>query len=491
MKFMRRPDLSKVVRVEIAVQAFLGLGVYGEITRIANCYQVSRQFVYCLLWQLRLLFELEVGAAVSPAALSKEVDRHILLLRMEGRCALESISQIIEQLGLPYTSVGYISQRLTAYARALPEKALSGAQIVFLLCDEIFTLGQPILITVEPRSLAILKIELADKRDAETWKKHWEELVTAGLITKPKVVSDQGSGLVKGCQLMGLSHHPDLFHLLHPLAPFEGRFERKALGAIENEYERERVFESAKSESVIGKRIDWYEAAQVEAQEAIERYDNYCYLWRELRKTLELFDRLGRIKPSAERQAEIKTILELMKELGDEKLKREVASFASGMEGYWDYYRRTEEAYQVLIKRYPPEVVAVLCLGWQVQRQATNSKDYWRRRQLTQDAEFYLAYAESLSSAPPDQYQTIKSEVLEVFESEVRSSSLVENINSSLRQLLETCRGQVTQEMLELFAYVHNHRRFVRGKRSGKAPIEILTGKPLEKDWIESLLEAA
>ena len=488
MKFMRRPDLSKVLRVEIAVQAFLGLGVYGEITRIANCYQVSRQFVYSLLWQLRLLFELEVSAAVVPAALTKEVDRHILLLRMEGHCALESIAQIIAQLGLPYTSVGYISQRLTAYARALPEVSLAGAQIVFLLCDEIFTQGQPILITVEPRSLAILKIELADQRDGATWQKHWEALVTAGVITKPKVVADQGSGLVKGCELMGLSHHPDLFHLLHPLAPFAGRFERQALGAIEHEYERARVFESAKSASVIGTRMAAYEAAQAAAQAAIERYDNYDYLWRELRKALELFNGQGHLTSLAQRQAEIQTILALMKELGDEKLAREVASFARGMEGYWDYYQRAEGRYQQLRQRYPPAVVEPLCLGWQAQRQATNSKDYGRRQQLFRESEFFLAYAESLE---PEQYPAIKHEVMEAFESEVRSSSLVENINAGLRPLLETCRGQVTQETLELFAYVHNHRRFVRGKRAGQAPLEILTGKPLEKDWLELLLEAA
>jgi hypothetical protein len=36
-----------------------------------------------------------------------------------------------------------------------------------------------------------------------------------------------------------------------------------------------------------------------------------------------------------------------------------------------------------------------------------------------------------------------------------------------------------------------NHRRFVRGKRAGKAPIEILTGKELEKTWLDSLLETA
>jgi hypothetical protein len=36
MKFMRRPDLDNLTRVERAVQAFLGMGVYGEITRIAQ-----------------------------------------------------------------------------------------------------------------------------------------------------------------------------------------------------------------------------------------------------------------------------------------------------------------------------------------------------------------------------------------------------------------------------------------------------------------------
>jgi hypothetical protein len=40
---------------------------------------------------------------------------------------------------------------------------------------------------------------------------------------------------------------------------------------------------------------------------------------------------------------------------------------------------------------------------------------------------------------------------------------------------------------VDLFAYVHHHRRFVRGKRAGKAPIAILTGKEMEKTWVTSL----
>ena len=79
MKFMRRLDIDTVARVHIAAQAFLGLGVYGAITRIAKSYRVARLFVYTLLWQLRLLYELDMGAPSSPEAVRKEVDRHILV----------------------------------------------------------------------------------------------------------------------------------------------------------------------------------------------------------------------------------------------------------------------------------------------------------------------------------------------------------------------------------------------------------------------------
>jgi hypothetical protein len=487
MKFMRRPDIDTGARVTIAVQAFLGLGVYGEITRIARFYQVSRLFVYKLLWQLLALYTLEVCDPLSAQAIRKEVDQYILLLRLEGQCSLEAISHILTQLRLPFSSIGYISQRLATYARTLPKAALSGTQLVFLLCDEIFTLGQPILVTVEPRSLAILKIELVDNREAETWKQHWEALADAGLIEPPTVVADQGAGLVKGCALMGLMHHPDLFHLLRPLAMFGARVYRQALAAIAWEYARGGL-EIGRSEPVINKRMASYEAAKAAADEKISRYDHFCYLWAELRKALELFDSEGRIPDGASRHGEIGAIVELMSELGCAQLNQALSSFTSGLACYWNYYRRAEEVYQGLMQRYPREVVEVCACRWQLQRQSTNSKDYGIRKRLAQEAAFYGDYAVSLL---PEQGEAIRKEVEETLDAEVRSSSLVENINAALRPLLATCRGQVDQAMLELFAYVHNHRRFVRGKRAGKAPIEILTGKELEKTWLDALLATA
>lgn len=483
MKFIRRPDLDKVTRTQIAVQAFLGQGVYGEITRLARCYRVSRLFVYTLLWQLSDLFAEPCRAPSLPPNYSQaEMDRHILLLRLVGRCSLESMAQICAELGLPYHSVGYLSQRLTTFAQALPTELPTGARLVVLLADEIFTAGQPILLTVEPRSLAIVKIELASDRDAATWQQHWAELVSAGLLEQ--VVSDRGSGLVKGCALLGLTHHPDLFHLLRPLALFGARFYRQALAAIEHEYERGALALGTTAEIIERRRAE-YEAARGAAAEKIRRYDNFCYLWSALRRALEAFDERGELPALAARQAELAVLLELLGTLESAALRQELQSFATGLAGYWGYYERLAVVYEALCARYPRAVVAALAYGWQLERQATNTKNYGVRQRLQQAAQ--VAY-EAAARLAPDTACATQPAVVAALNAEIRSSSLIENVNSVLRPLLETARGQVRQETLDLFAYVHNHRRFVRGQRAGRAPLEILTGQVLEQSWLEALL---
>jgi hypothetical protein len=101
-----------------------------------------------------------------------------------------------------------------------------------------------------------------------------------------------------------------------------------------------------------------------------------------LRKSLELFDSEGRLPELAWRKAEIKAILELMRELGCEKLNQELKSFATGLEDYWAYYQRAEKIYQELVDRYPREIAQALACGWQLEKQATNNKDYWSRKAI-------------------------------------------------------------------------------------------------------------
>ena len=84
-------------------------------------------------------------------------------------------------------------------------------------------------------------------------------------------------------------------------------------------------------------------------------------------------------------------------------------------------------------------------------------------------------------------FATLKALVFEKLDSIVRASSLVEMVNGLLRPYLHSCKGQITQEALNLIMFYHNHRRYKSGKRQGKAPLELLTGKPLEAPWWELL----
>src|SRR5206468_12467842 len=80
-------------------------------------------------------------------------------------------------LGQAPSSVGYLSECFQHYGAALPSTlAMAERTVVFYLSDEIFARPQPILVTIEAHSTAILKIQLASDRSAETWKAHFDDL---------------------------------------------------------------------------------------------------------------------------------------------------------------------------------------------------------------------------------------------------------------------------------------------------------------------------
>src|SRR2546429_8263001 len=97
-----------------------------------------------------------------------------------------------------------------------------------------------------------------------------------------------------------------------------------------------------------------------------------------------------------------------------------------------------------------------------------------------------LDFAEGLLD---DQFVSHKALVFEKLDAVVKASSLVEMVNSLLRPYLNSSKGQITQETLNLIMFYHNHRRYKGGKRQGKAPIELLTGETLQGDWLDLLIQ--
>ena len=57
MKFNRCPDLDPHTRIHIVMLAWLHQGIYGKMTAIAKYYQISRTFLYHLLFMANLQLE--------------------------------------------------------------------------------------------------------------------------------------------------------------------------------------------------------------------------------------------------------------------------------------------------------------------------------------------------------------------------------------------------------------------------------------------------
>ena len=493
-RFIRRHDLPPEKRLHIAYMALYG--TWGVITFLAREFRISRTFVYMMMNDLLEITEKVFGKCktVWNEPVKKRAIVCILCLRLEGRCSIISISQILKRFGISkYSSVGSVSEILQFAGECLPNTLVNeegGAKLVIMACDEIFSHLRPILITVEPVSSAILRIELADSREVAVWREHWECIERSGYLAV-YLVNDEGTSMSAAQKevLADVIRQSDTFHgLAHRLGAWVDRLEKAAYAAIEHEEDRAARLRSAKSEAVIEKKTEEYEKAKERAERAIESYDHFHYLYLCLISTLQVFDRDG--KPNERKAAEttVYSALDLMSELNNGSIEKEVKTIRRLVPELFSYLDEAARIVEELKSsaEIPEEVLRAFCIAWQYQKNRIKAKQAERRNDYKSREQEEL---ELLEDELGDGFHEVKEAVYLELDHIVQSSAMVENINSILRMHLNTTKNHVTQGMLNLFMHYHNHRRYVAGKRKGKTPMEILTGKTQEKDWLELLIE--
>jgi hypothetical protein len=73
------------------------------------------------------------------------LEQLMLLLRLEGKCSIPSIAEILKQLQHHPNSVGYRSEYFQNSGRALPSTlSMASKKFAFYLSDEIFAINTPI-----------------------------------------------------------------------------------------------------------------------------------------------------------------------------------------------------------------------------------------------------------------------------------------------------------------------------------------------------------
>lgn len=487
MKFIRRPDLTPQTRIHMVMLAWLNQGAYGKMTQIAKAYRISRTFLYQLLMaattQLEVLFSDDQHQVQN---LSSPLDHLTLLLRLEGKCSLASISAILKHLGYQPNSVGHLSACFQQYGQALPSTlSMPSPTVVFYLSDEIFAIQAPILVTIEPQSTTILRIELATDRSASTWKAHFDTLKDHHFHSLG-MASDRGIGLVAGYRdacpdALGVGDH---FHEFRGLFEVRLHWEKKAYSAIAKEDEAVRKFHHAKSASNLNKRLTQYEQAHQACEQAMARYDQLDMLLQLLQEALQLCTPQGKPRTKAGVRSELTMLLHLLEEIDYGALRLILKPIRAHLDDIVVPYEQAEMMYAQLLERIPPQVLEALMVAWHHEHlshqcQARQKRYHHRERQ------WWLDVADGLLEHDLEPLQTL---VFEQLDSILRASSLVEMVNGLLRPYLNSCKGHVTQAMLNLIMFYHNHHRYKSGKRKGKAPIELLTDQALQSDWVDLLL---
>ena len=488
MKFIRRQDLTPHTRIDIVKLAWLNQGIYGKMTQIAQDYDISRTFLYQLLWaanlQLETLFSDQQPRSPAPQPLWEPF---ILLLRLEGKCSIPSMSSILKYFQYQPNSVGYLSECFRHYGGTLPSTlSMAAHTVVFYLSDEIFARHQPILVTIEAHSTAILKIQLASERSAETWKAHFEDLGNHR-FQSIGMASDRGRGLVAGYQAACQDARwvCDRFHEFQDLFDRRRQLERKAYAAIAKEDEAVQTFHHAKSEAHLHKRLQHYEHAHHVCEQAMARYDQLDLLLHLLRDALHLCSPFGRLRTVANVRSELTLLLSLIEEIDDAVLRQLLRPIRSHLGDILVPFEQAESVHAELLTLLPQQLVDALVLAWHHEHLAYQA--YGKQKRYHQhESQQWLACAEGLLG---HQFEPLKALVFEKLDAIIQASSLVEMVNSFIRPSLNSCKGHITQETLNLIMFYHNHRRYKGGKRQGKAPIELLTGATLEAEWVDLLIQ--
>lgn len=488
MKFFRRSDLSSFTRLHMALEMrCCGSGEWGLVSDMARKYGVSRQFLYDNEARLLPPFALEGGA---QATLSDEdVHRLILCIRLHCNGSVVGISRTLREMGWGPGSTGHISEFLRAAAKPCKLDLPTKGSAVVLMLDEVFANGEPILVVLEASSHCILDIVLVPDRKATTWEGILRRLQGAG-VDIGMLVKDQGSSLKAAAQTLGLVERADLFHLLKRFDPYLPSLERHAYGAIEEEFERARVFLNRKNEGSLQGCLARYEAACAETLVAMRTVDSYDYLHACLHEAFDSFTREGRLRTRAMAEGDIDAALTLMEgEFPSHGgILAAVKFLRKNLPDYWGYFEQLERIIRRQSEAITEHTLLAGCLAWQLDRKAMAVKSPKLKRELARQSKAQLDLA--LTGAGEDMETAIKALFSEL-DSNVRSSSPLEAINSIIRNYLNACRSQTTQESLTMLAFFLNHRTATRGKYARSSPHERMTGLAEKASPIEQILKAS
>jgi hypothetical protein len=453
---------------------------------LADQHQVSRKFVYQTAdhadHALRLAFS--PGRVCDDRVLfhlpvTKTWLRQLVLgLVLIGHCPLRGVVELLADLFDYPLSLGtahHIVRSAVAVAAGHNDRQdLSSVRVAAL--DEIFQGGRPVLVGCDADSTFCFLLSPEEHRDGDTWGVRLLEGVERGLAPDA-TIADGGKGLRAGHHqaLPDVPCRADVFHALYDFKPLVRCLESRAYEAIAVRYQLEARLARPGKRRDQSKRswVAKLRHARAAEAKAVALADDVAVLWKWLREDILAVAGAGH----AERR-ELYDFVVAQLRMRQPRCPHRIGPISTLLANQRDDLL-------AFVERLDSDLAALAAehgVGEAVARQAmqVEAMPPWDVSRGPGEAALWRALG--------GRYHALREAVAGLLGGVVRASSVVENVNSRLRNYF-FLRRQVGPEYLTLLRFFFNHRRLVRSERAervGKSPAELLTGQS-HPHWLEML----
>jgi hypothetical protein len=469
-------------RASIGLQALAGT---QSVTSLANEFEVSRKFVSQQASTARAALD---DAFASPATADDQVLFHLpvtkdwlrqvtLSLTLSCHSSYRGVVEFCRDLLDTHLSVGTVHNIVhAAIDKARPHNTKADlSKVAYAGLDEIYQHRQPVFVAADIESTYCFLLSREECCDGETWGIRLFEAQDRGLAPCA-FVSDFGAPIQAGLKLAmpGTPHRGDVFHGLMAITEaitfLEKHAYQKMTAYHKLQQEKNKRMKQGQHASNLNRVMDLADTAQINA---IDLADSIAVLGRWLRHDIFAVSGL----PYPDRCALFDFVLA--------ELQNRAPLYPKQLDSICSLLKNHREQLLAFAAQLDQDLVR---LAAQFEVSATLVRDLFDL-QLLDDRQAKRWSKESvLRNQLRDRFLPLQKAVQNLAKRVVRASSVIENINSRLRNYF-SLRREIGSDYLVLLQFFLNHRRFLRSERLervGKSPAELLTGQ-LHPHWLDML----
>lgn len=473
--------LSPAERKAISIQTLSGT---STVTEIAARNNVSRKFTH----KQKNIADQALDEAFEPVSKDEDVIFYLPVTKKWIRQFVlglilichSSFRGVIEILGslFDYDNISLGTIHNIVVDASKTAAAINGSEdlsnIRYAAPDEIFQNSKPVLAGVDLESTYCYLLSAEDHRDETTWGVHLLDLSERGLHPA-YTVADGGKGLRAGQSAAwpNVPCYGDVFHAEYELGKLVIFLENRAASALTK-------LEKIQAKMVTAKNRKQGTKFSKSLAIARQNEERISLLVDEIRTLSDWMreDVLSLAGPDLEsRRALFDFIVE--------ELEKREAQFSYKIRPVRVSLKNQRDVLLGFVSELEKQFVDI---AQQLDVSIHLVHDVCELQSLNQEDSPYWIQKAKLQKKLGHKFFPSYQAVQDILANTPRASSLVENLNSRLRNYF-FLRRHIGNRYLTLLQFFLNHRRFMRSERperAGLSPFEIMTGK-IQPHWLESL----